>query len=120
VATGTTSTTQVGYLVVPQIATNLNYTLTLNDQGRHVYSTTSTGVQTITIPAYSSVQFPVGTAVTLILRGTGSLSINTSSGVTLCLAGTDQIGNRILSSNGMATLLKVETDIWFVNGAGLV
>jgi hypothetical protein len=77
-------------------------------------------VQTITIPAYSSVQFPVGTAVTLILRGTGSLSINTSSGVTLCLAGTDQIGNRILSSNGMATLLKVETDIWFVNGAGLV
>jgi hypothetical protein len=25
-----------------------------------------------------------------------------------------------LSSNGMATLLKVETDIWFVNGAGLV
>jgi hypothetical protein len=120
VATGTTSTTQVGYLVVPQIATNLNYTLTLNDQGKHIYSTTATGIQTITIPAYSSVEFPVGTAVTLILRGTGSLSVNTSSGVTLCLAGTDQIGNRILSSNGMATLLKVETDIWVVNGAGLV
>jgi len=120
VATGTTSTTQVGYLVVPQVTTNLDYTLTLNDQGRHIYSTTATGIQTITIPAYSSVQFPVGTAVTLILRGAGSLSDNTSSGVTLCLAGTDQIGNRILSSNGMATLLKVETDIWFVNGVGLV
>ena len=120
VATGTTSTTQVGYLVVPQIATNLNYTLTLNDQGKHIYSTTATGIQTITIPSYSSVQFPLGAAVTLILRGTGSLSINTSSGVTLCLAGSDQIGNRLLSSNGMATLLKVETDIWFVNGVGLV
>jgi hypothetical protein len=120
VATGTTSTTQVGYLVVPQIATNLNYTLTLNDQGKHIYSTTATGIQTITIPSYSSVKFPLGAAVTLILRGAGNISINTSSGVTLCLAGTNQIGDRILSSNGMATLLKVETDIWFVNGAGLV
>ena len=120
VATGTTSTTQVGYLVVPQIATNLNYTLTLNDQGKHIYSTTATGIQTITIPSYSSVPFPLGTAVTLILRGAGNLSISTSSGVTLCLAGTDQVGNRTLLSNGMATLLKIETDIWFVNGAGLV
>jgi hypothetical protein len=66
------------------------------------------------------VPFPLGTAVTLILRGAGNLSISTSSGVTLCLAGTDQVGNRTLLSNGMATLLKIETDIWFINGAGLV
>ena len=114
-----TNTLQVGYLAIPQVLTNTNYTIQLSDQGKHIYSTTATGIQTITIPTAINEPFPVGTAITLVLRGAGNLAINTSSGVTLYLAGTDEVGNRTLSTNGMATLLKVENNIWFINGTGL-
>ena len=120
VVNGTTSTTQVGYLVIPQIRIDStpSYTLSLNDQGKHIYSVTATS-QTILIPDNSSVSFPIGTAVTLVLNGAGTVSINTSSGVTMILAGTEETGNRTLLATGLATLLKVDTDTWFISGTGI-
>ena len=120
VVNGTTSTTQVGYLVVPQIdiANTFSYTLTLNDQGKHIYSIT-TASQVVVIPPNVFVPFPTGTAVTVVLYGQGTVSINTGVGVTLVLAGTEETGDRVLLQNGMATLLKVATNTWFINGTGI-
>jgi hypothetical protein len=120
VAQNNTSTTQVGYLVVPQNATSLSYTLALSDQGKHIYSTTMLSNQVITIPPDSSVGFPIGTAVTVVLQGLGSLSINTGTGVTMYLAGSGNTGNKVLTAYGMATLMKVSTNTWFINGTGLL
>jgi hypothetical protein len=120
VAQNTTSTTQVGYLVVPQNATSSSYTLALSDQGKHIYSTTMLNSQVITVPPDSSVAFPTGAAVTVVLQGLGSLSINTGTGVTMYLAGSSSPGNRVLTSYGMATLMKVSTNTWFINGTGLL
>jgi len=115
-----TNQLQVGYLAVPQVATNTNYTLQLTDQGKHVYSTTATVGQTVTIPDSVSVPFPLGTAVTIVLKGTGTIAISTGTGVSLYLAGSeDAPSNRLLSANGMATILKVENNTWFINGTGL-
>ena len=119
VPTGNQNPLQVGYLVVPQISTNTDYTLTINDQGKHIYSTTASGIQNVVIPDNATVPFPVGTAITVVLNGNGSISISTSAGVTLYFAGTDEVGNRTLLSRGMASLLKVETDTWFINGTGV-
>lgn len=118
---GTTSTTQVGYLVIPQIRIDntASYTLTLNDQGKHIYCVTATS-QTIVIPSYASVNFPIGTAVTVIQKGAGTVNITTGSGVTLILAGADETGNRQLLSSGMITILNVENNIWFISGTGIV
>lgn len=118
---GTTSTTQVGYMVVPQIRidSTSSYTLTLNDQGKHIYCVTATS-QTIVIPSYSSVNFPIGTAVTVIQKGAGTVNITTGSGVTLILAGADETGNRQLLSSGMITIINVENNIWFISGTGIV
>jgi len=117
---GTTSTTQVGYLVIPQIRIDniASYTLDINDQGKHIYCQTATS-QTIVIPPNSTAQFPIGTAVTVIQNAAGSVSITTGSGVTMVLAGTEESGNRTLLPTGMITLLKVDTNTWFISGTGI-
>jgi hypothetical protein len=56
--------------------------------------------------------------VTIVNNGTTAISI-TASGVTLKRAGTASTGTRTLSANGVATLLKVDTNTWFISGAGL-
>jgi hypothetical protein len=116
ISDGTTAFS-VGYLNIPQNAQSSNYTLVLADGGKHVYSTNS-GAQSITIPTNASVAFPTGTAFTIVNNGTTSISINAAA-VTLYQAGTTNTGNRTLDLKGMATLLKVATDTWFISGSGV-
>jgi hypothetical protein len=107
----------IGYRQVPQNAQSSNYTLVLADDGKHIYSTNS-GAQSVTIPANASVAFPTGTAVVIVNNGTTAITVNAAS-VTLYQAGTTNTGNRTVAARGMATLLKVDTDTWFVSGAGV-
>ena len=96
-----------------------NYTLVLTDNGKHIYCTNA-GAQTITIPANATVAFPLGTIVTIINNGTTSVSINsTTNSITTYVAGDGTTGNRTLPIKGMATLIKVDTNTWFITGAGL-
>ena len=116
ISDGTTAFS-IGYLNVPQNAQSSNYTLALTDTGKHVYSTNS-GTQTITIPTNASVAFPVGAAITIVNNGTTSITISTTS-ITLYQAGSTNTGNRTLATKGVATLLKVDTNTWFINGVGI-
>jgi hypothetical protein len=52
-------------------------------------------------------------------NGASAITIAQGSGVTLCQAGTTSTGNRTLAVRGVATLIKVETNIWFVSGTGI-
>jgi hypothetical protein len=71
------------------------------------------------VPPNGTVGFPLGTTVTIINNGGAAIAIAQGAGVTLCQAGTTSTGNRTLAVRGMATLIKVETNIWFVSGTGL-
>jgi len=107
----------IGYLAIPQNAQSSNYTLVLIDGGKHIYSTNS-GAQSITIPTNASVAFPIGTALTIVNNGTTAITIVTTS-LTVYQAGTTNTGNRTLATKGVATCLKVDTNTWFVSGAGI-
>lgn len=107
----------IGYLAIPQNAQSSNYTLVLIDGGKHIYSTNS-GAQSITIPTNASVAFPIGTAFTIVNNGTTSITIVTTS-LTVYQAGTTNTGNRTVATKGVATCLKVDTNTWFVSGAGV-
>jgi hypothetical protein len=108
----------VGYLEIPQNAQNTSYTLALTDSGKHVYSQ-NTATQVITIPTNANVSFNVGTAVSIVLQGSGSITVSPFSGVTLYLAGNSTSASRTISTYGMATLMKVATNTWFINGSGV-
>ena len=114
---GTVNGFDIGYKNIPQV-TSGNVTLALTDSGKHYYSTTS-ATETITIPPNSSVAFETGTAIMVINKGTGTVSVARGSGVALYLAGNATSANRSVSSYGMATIIKTGTDEWFISGSGV-
>jgi hypothetical protein len=114
----TTNTTSIGYLGIPQNLQNTSYTLSLLDQGKHIFSQT-TALQSILIPTNANVAFPVGTAVSIVLQGIGNIKV-LNPGVTLYLAGTAGLrANANISSWGFASLLKTDTNAWWISGSGV-
>ena len=115
--TGPDGTTQVGYLSVPQNSqSGSTYTLVLGDAGDHIYFTGGS-TATLTVPTNSSVPFPTGTTILVVNNNTGNLTIS-GAGVTFQLAN-GTTGNRTVATKGMASLLKVATDTWWVTGPGV-
>jgi hypothetical protein len=109
--------TAIGYRDIPQVAAG-NVTLGATDAGKHYYSTTA-GNLTLTIPLNSSVPFNTGTAISIFVQAAGNILVNAASGVTLYQAGNSTAANRVVGGYGMATLMKVASDTWFINGAGV-
>lgn len=107
-----------GYGDVPQNYTNTSFTIAMSDRGKHIYTDTNT-VQTITIANNATVAFPVGTTIAIVTSGTGTVTVARDGGVSLYLAANNTNADRTLAPFGMATLLKVATDTWFIDGAGV-
>jgi hypothetical protein len=108
----------IGYRDVPQI-TAANVTLIASDAGKHYYGA-NTNPTTITIPTNANVAFGNGTAISIVNQGTGNITVANAAGVSLYLAGNSTAGSRTLTSYGMATLIKVQVNTWFINGTGVV
>lgn len=107
-----------GYKGIPQNQQTSAYTLTLSDQGKHIYATAANFA--ITIPANSTTAFPIGAAITIVVEDQLH-TIAPAAGVTLVLAGTGAgtTGTRTLAQGAVATILKVGTDRWYISGAGV-
>jgi hypothetical protein len=121
IATGNVDATvngyDIGYRTIPQVSSG-DVTLALTDSGKHYYSTTS-ATETITIPLNSSVAFETGTAIMIVNKGTGSVTVARTSGVELYLAGNSTSANRTVTTYGIATLIKTDDDEWFISGTGV-
>jgi hypothetical protein len=115
---GNTNGFTIGYLNIPQVSFAGNVTIATTDAGKHYYSTLSTG-NVLTIANNASQSFQVGAAISVVNQGTGNITVAQDSGVTLYLAGNATSGNRTVATFGMATLIKVATDTWFINGTGV-
>lgn len=113
-------TNEVGYKNIPQNSQSAAYTLVLGDSGKHIlHPSADTTARTFTIPANSSVAFPIGTAITFINQnGAGTLSIAITSD-TMRLAGAGTTGTRTLAANGVATALKITATEWIISGTNL-
>lgn len=113
-------TNGVWFRIIPQNSQSANYTLVLADSGKHIYHPSAdTTARTWTIPANSSVAFPIGTAITFvnsISAGNITIAITTD---TLRLAGAGTTGSRTLAPNWMATAMKVNTTEWYISGTNL-
>lgn len=113
-------TNKVGYLNIPQNSQSTAYTLVLSDAGKHIYHPSAdTTARTFTIPANSSVAFPIGTPITFVndtSAGTITIEITTD---TLVLAGAGTTGSRTLTANGVATAIKVTSTRWIISGTNL-
>jgi hypothetical protein len=113
-------TNEVGYKNIPQNSQSAAYTLVLGDAGKHIlHPSADTTARIFTIPANSSVAFPIGTAVTFVNQnsaGTITIAITTD---TMRLAGAGTTGSRTLAANGVATAIKITSTEWIISGTGL-
>lgn len=105
---------------IPQNSQSTAYTLVLADAGKHIFHPSAdTTARIWTIPANSSVAFPIGTAVTFVNQNAGGVITIAITTDTMRLAGAGTTGSRTLAANGMATALKVTSTEWIISGAGL-
>lgn len=113
-------TCTLGFRNIPQNSQSAAYTLVLSDAGKHIlHPSADTTARTFTIPANSSVAFPIGTAITFINQngaGTVTIAITTDT-MRLSPAGTT--GSRTLAANGSATAIKITSTEWIISGSGL-
>jgi len=112
-------TDAVGFRNIPQNSQSANYTLVLTDSGKHIFHPVGdNNARTFTIPANSSVAYPVGTALTFINMAVANVTIAiTTDTLTLSSAGTT--GSRTLATNGSATCIKITSTSWLISGSGL-
>jgi hypothetical protein len=108
----------IGYKEIPPVVLSANDTIALEDSGKHFRSTTAGNI-TLSIPTNATVAFPTGTAISIVEQAAGNILVNAISGVTLYHAGNSTAGNRVISTFGVATLMKVDSDTWFISGTGV-
>lgn len=108
----------IGYRTIPQILLSSDVFIDGDSTGKHYYSTSSGNI-TVTVPNISQATVPIGAAVTMINRGTGTVFISPGPGVSLFLSGNSTSVGRNIASYGTATLIKVENNVWIINGTGI-
>lgn len=82
--------------------------LALTDDGKVLYVQSGSGV-TVTVPANSSVQLPIGCEIVLYRAGAGKVTVGSAYGVTLYCS---ESGRDILRQYDCARLKKWEANVW--------
>lgn len=111
------ATNAVGYLGLPQNAQNSNYGLVMADAGKTIFAN-SGGAQTITIPANSSVAFPIGTVIKINANGAATVTLAITSD-TLVWLPSSATGSRTITGAGFAVIEKIAPTFWWVTGINL-
>jgi hypothetical protein len=106
---------------VPQNRQTTNYVLQLSDAGKHLYYETGSNV-TIYIPTTDNVAFANGNKIMVVSRTSSSANITLApnTGVSLFAAGNTISGNHNVTTYGVATLMQVAANTWFIQGTGLL
>ncbi len=113
-------TNAVGFKTIPQNSQSTDYTLVLADSGKHIlHPSADTTARTMTIPANSSVAYPIGTALTFVNQNAAGVMTIAITTDTMRLAGAGTTGSRTLAANGIATALKLTSTEWIISGTGL-
>jgi hypothetical protein len=112
-------TDAVGFRNIPQNSQSAAYTLVLADAGKHIFHpSTDANARTYTIPANSSVAYPIGTAITFINMTSQVVTIAITTD-TMYLSSAGTTGSRSLAQYGSATAIKMTSTTWLISGSGL-
>ena len=112
-------TDAVGFRNVPVNSQSAAYTLVLADSGKIIlHPSSDANARTFTIPANSSVAYPIGTAITFINMTSQVVTIAITTD-TMYLSSAGTTGSRSLAQYGAATAIKITSTNWIISGNGL-
>ena len=107
-----------GFMGVPQNSQNGNYNIVLGDAGKHIYHPTGQAAATYTIPANSNVGFTTGTAITIVNGSANNVTVSITTD-TMYLSSNGATGSRTLAQWGVATAVKVTSNVWVISGSNI-
>jgi hypothetical protein len=112
-------TNGVGYINIPVNAQSAAYTAVASDAGKIIFHpSTDANARTFTIPANSSVAYPVGTTLSFINMTSQAVTIAITTD-TMYLSSAGTTGSRTLAQYGSATAVKMTSTTWLISGSGL-
>ena len=112
-------TNAVGFRNIPINSNSAAYTAVLEDSGKVIFHPDIDQVaRTFTIPANSSVAYPLGTAITFINMTAAVVTIAITTD-TMYLSSAGTTGSRSLARYGSATAIKMTATTWLISGSGL-
>jgi hypothetical protein len=85
--------------------------------GKHIYHASGAGAAIYTIPANSSVVYPIGTVIAFVNLSSSVVTIANSDTMYWGYFGTT--GSRSLGQYGVANALKVTSTTWIITGTAL-
>jgi len=95
-----------------------DYTAVLDDQYQTLVPMNKATAVAFKIPTNASVAFPVGTAITVLNKGAGAVTISAvTSGTTTILSAGAVAASPTLAQYKTAVCIKTATDTWYVAGA---
>jgi len=95
-----------------------DYTAVLADQYQVLVPMNKATAVAFKIPTNASVAYPIGTAITVLNKGAGAVTISAvTSGTTTVLSAGAVAASPTLAQYKTAVCIKVATDIWYVVGA---
>ena len=94
-----------------------DYTAVLTDQYQVLVPMNKATAVAFKIPTNASVAFPVGTAITILNKGAGTVTISAvTSGTTTVLSAGAVAASPTLAQYKTAVCIKTATDTWYVAG----
>ena len=97
--------------------TGTTYTFALTDNGKLV-TASNASAQTYSIPTNATTAFPTGTQINIIQIGAGQVTIQAASSGTTTVSSTGATATapKLRAQYSSATLIKANTDLWYVIG----
>jgi len=117
----TSSAQDIPQVDISRVNSDSAYQLRMKDRGHHVYSGIYWSPSYVLVPRNSDVPFPIGTAITIVSAGCDVVIDALHTGDTT-IYGAGQSGSNQgwwIPGRSMATLIKIEQDVWMLAGAGL-
>ncbi len=98
--------------------TGTTYTFVLADADNKLVTASNASAQTYSIPTNATTAFPVGTQINLIQIGAGQVTIQaaTSGTTTVVSTGATAAAPKCRAQYSAVTLVKRDTDSWYVIG----
>ncbi len=109
----------IGYLNIPANSKSANYTLVLWDAWKSIdHPSSDANARTFTIPANSSVAYPIGTTISFSNMSSQDVTIAITTD-TMYLAWDGATGSRTLAQYGVATIRKLTATTRLISWVGL-
>jgi hypothetical protein len=114
-ADGTRQTSSAQIIPQVRISNGADHRLTQEDAGKHIYVRDSN--TSIIVPYHFDNPLPIGFSVVIVNYSGGSISIDADGGgIDIIVPGSGSNQYWDLDNEGMATLLKVDQETWFMTG----